>query len=414
MEQTQKKKKKKVFTKQITALVFLGMLVILCFLNLVLGDKKVPKPKLTVDGILDGGYMEEYGEYFTNRFFGGGAFRGLQFSVQTMFGQRESKGIYKGEGQYLLEKIAAPDEKAVEENIQKIQELAGTYYNIPVYFMLVPDASNIQSEKLPSYAVERDQKKQFDKIQEQLGVGVSWVEVSKALMKHSDEELYYRTDRNWTTLGAYYGYEALAAAMELDTSKAPELTPYVVNNDFIGSLAKQSGYGKGYEDSITIYAPKNIKNCVRTVVANMDTKRKTATLYDTTKLEKEDKYELFLGGDAGMTDIRPTADTTNRLLIFKDSCANCLIPFLTPYYREIVAVDPALYKGNIQEIMQKTKFTSILFLYRGNSFVTDKNISRLLGTAAPQIPKEAAAAEQSAEKTKEEDSQDGDTDNETE
>ena len=414
MEQTQKKKKKKVFTKQITALVFLGMLVILCFLNLVLGDKKVPKPKLTVDGILDGGYMEEYGEYFTNRFFGGGAFRGLQFSVQTMFGQRESKGIYKGEGQYLLEKIAAPDEKAVEENIQKIQELAGTYYNIPVYFMLVPDASNIQSEKLPSYAVERDQKKQFDKIQEQLGVGVSWVEVSKALMKHSDEELYYRTDRNWTTLGAYYGYEALAAAMELDTSKAPELTPYVVNNDFIGSLAKQSGYGKGYEDSITIYATKNIKNCVRTVVANMDTKRKTATLYDTTKLEKEDKYELFLGGDAGMTDIRTTADTTNRLLIFKDSCANCLIPFLTPYYREIVAVDPALYKGNIQEIMQKTKFTSILFLYRGNSFVTDKNISRLLGTAAPQIPKEAAAAEQSAEKTKEEDSQDGDTDNETE
>ena len=414
MEQTQKKKKKKVFTKQITALVFLGMLVILCFLNLVLGDKKVPKPKLTVDGILDGGYMEEYGEYFTNRFFGGGAFRGLQFSVQTMFGQRESKGIYKGEGQYLLEKIAAPDEKAVEENIQKIQELAGTYYNIPVYFMLVPDASNIQSEKLPSYAVERDQKKQFDKIQEQLGVGVSWVEVSKALMKHSDEELYYRTDRNWTTLGAYYGYEALAAAMELDTSKAPELTPYVVNNDFIGSLAKQSGYGKGYEDSITIYAPKNIKNCVRTVVANMDTKRKTATLYDTTKLEKEDKYALFLGGDAGMTDIRTTADTTDRLLIFKDSCANCLIPFLTPYYREIVAVDPALYKGNIQEIMQKAKFTSILFLYRGNSFVTDKNISRLLGTAAPQIPKEAAAAEQSAEKTKEEDSQDGDTDNETE
>ena len=414
MEQTQKKKKKKVFTKQITALVFLGMLVILCFLNLVLGDKKVPKPKLTVDGILDGGYMEEYGEYFTNRFFGGGAFRGLQFSVQTMFGRRESKGIYKGEGQYLLEKIAAPDEKAVEENIQKIQELAGTYYNIPVYFMLVPDASNIQSEKLPSYAVERNQKKQFDKIQEQLGVGVSWVEVSKALMKHSDEELYYRTDRNWTTLGAYYGYEALAAAMELDTSKAPELTPYVVNNDFIGSLAKQSGYGKGYEDSITIYAPKNIKNCVRTVVSNMDTKRKTATLYDSTKLEKEDKYALFLGGDAGMTDIRTTADTTDRLLIFKDSCANCLIPFLTPYYREIVAVDPALYKGNIQEIMQKAKFTSILFLYRGNSFVTDKNISRLLGTAAPQIPKEAAAAEQSEDKTEEEDSQDGDTDNETE
>lgn len=384
MEQSQKKKKKKVFTKQITALVFLGLLVILCFFNLILGDKRVPKPKPAVEGILDGGYMEEYGEYFTKRFFGEGLFRGIHFSVETILGKKESGGIYKGEGQYLLEKIAAPDEKSMKENIQKIQELAGTYYNIPVYFMLVPDAANIQSEKLPAYAVGIDQTKQFDQIREGLGVGISWVEVSKTLMKHSDEALYYRTDNNWTSLGAHYGYEALAAAMELDTSKAPELTPYVVNNDFIGSLAKQSGYGKGYEDSITIYVPKNTKNSIRTVMANMDTKKKYATLYDSTKLEKEDKYSLFLGGDAGMIDIRTTADTTDRLLIFKDSFANCLIPFLTPFYREIVAVDPALYEGNIQEIMQKAKFTSILFLYSGNSFVTDKNISRVLGTAAPE------------------------------
>lgn len=384
MEQSQKKKKKKVFTKQITALVFLGLLVILCFFNLILGDKRVPKPKPAVEGILDGGYMEEYGEYFTKRFFGEGLFRGIHFSVETILGKKESGGIYKGEGQYLLEKIAAPDEKSMKENIQKIQELAGTYYNIPVYFMLVPDAAAVQSEKLPAYAVGIDQTKQFDQIREGLGVGISWVEVSKTLMKHSDEALYYRTDNNWTSLGAHYGYEALAAAMELDTSKAPELTPYVVNNDFIGSLAKQSGYGKGYEDSITIYVPKNTKNSIRTVMANMDTKKKYATLYDSTKLEKEDKYSLFLGGDAGMIDIRTTADTTDRLLIFKDSFANCLIPFLTPFYREIVAVDPALYEGNIQEIMQKAKFTSILFLYSGNSFVTDKNISRVLGTAAPE------------------------------
>lgn len=79
-----------------------------------------------------------------------------------------------------------------------------------------------------------------------------------------------------------------------------------------------------------------------------------------------------------MTDIKTTADTTERLLIFKDSYANCLIPFLAPYYREIIAIDPALYKGNVQEIMQKGRFTSILFLYNGNSFVTDTYLSRVL------------------------------------
>ena len=391
MEQSQKRKKKKVYTKQITALVFLGVLIILCLFNLILGNKKAVKPRITPKSLLDGSYMEDYGNYFTERFWGRGAFKGLNFSVQTMFGKRESEGIYKGNKKYLLEEIAAPDERAMEENIRKIQELAGTYYQIPVYVMLAPNAAYIQPEKLPAYAVGRDQKKQLDDIKEKLGAGINWIEVSKALLKHSDEELYYRTDNNWTSLGAFYGYEALAAAMGLDTSRAPELTPYVVNNDFIGSLAKKSGYGKGYEDSVTIYAPKNINDSVKILMTDMDTGKKYATLYDSAKLEKEDKYSLFLGGNAGMLDIKTTADTTDRLLIFKDSYANCLIPFLAPYYREIVAVDAFIYEGNIQEIMQKAKFTSILFLYNGNSFVTDTYLSKVLSLPAASGTQEEEA-----------------------
>ncbi len=378
MEQSQKKKKKKVYTKQITALVFLGLLVFLCFCNLIFGDRKAQKPKLTAESVMDGSYMEEYGSYFNNRFFGKGVLKGLDFSVRTAFGNRKSEGIYRGKGEALLEEIAKPDDKAVKESIQKIQQLSGTYYNIPVYFMLVPNAAGIQPEKLPSYAAGRNQKKQFEEIKERLGAGINWVDVTKVLEKHGDEDIYYRTDEHWTSLGAFYGYEALAASMGIDTSKAPELKPYVVNNDFNGSLSWRSGYGNGYKDSITIYAPGKTKDSVRMVMTNMDTKKKSATFYDSAKLEGKDKYSLFLGGDAGMTDIKTTADTTERLLIFKDSYANCLIPFLAPYYREIIAIDPALYKGNVQEIMQKARFTSILFLYNGNSFVTDTYLSRVL------------------------------------
>lgn len=82
MEQSQKKKKKKVYTKQITALVFLGLLVFLCFCNLIFGDRKAQKPKLTAESVMDGSYMEEYGSYFNNRFFGKGVLKGLDFSVQ--------------------------------------------------------------------------------------------------------------------------------------------------------------------------------------------------------------------------------------------------------------------------------------------------------------------------------------------
>ena len=123
MEQSQKRKKKKVYTKQITALVFLGVLIILCLFNLILGNKKAVKPRITPKSLLDGSYMEDYGNYFTERFWGRGAFKGLNFSVQTMFGKRESEGIYKGNEKYLLEEIAAPDERAMEERFRSLQEL---------------------------------------------------------------------------------------------------------------------------------------------------------------------------------------------------------------------------------------------------------------------------------------------------
>ena len=67
MEQTQKRKKKKVYTKQITALVILGLLAIFCLLNLIPNGGKDKKPKLTLKSVLDGGYMEEYGEYLDRK-----------------------------------------------------------------------------------------------------------------------------------------------------------------------------------------------------------------------------------------------------------------------------------------------------------------------------------------------------------
>lgn len=378
MKQTKNEKKKKVYTKQITALVFFGLLVALNLLNMIIGNKKVPKPALRINAVLDGSYMEEYETYFEGRFAGKGMFLALNEAVEMVSGKRESNGIWKGRDKYLLEEIKVPDKENLEKNLESIKAFSEENYNVPTYFMLVPNAANILSDKMPAYHIGRDQDKQFDGIKEELGAGINWVDVRKTLRDHKDEDIYYRTDKNWTALGAQYGYEVLAQAMELDTSKAPKFESYVVNNDFTGSLAKKSGYGKNVEDSVSIYAPDNLKDAPEVLVADTDGKTKSSTLYDSSKLDGRDKYALFLGGDHDMLDIKTTAENTDRLLVFKDSYANCLIPFLVPYYREIVMIDPALYKGNLQELMQEKRFTSILFLYSGNSFVTDTSVSTVL------------------------------------
>lgn len=378
MKQTKNEKKKKVYTKQITALVFFGLLVALNLLNMIIGNKKVPKPALRINAVLDGSYMEEYETYFEGRFAGKGMFLALNEAVEMVSGKRESNGVWKGRDKYLLEEIKVPDKENLEKNLESIKAFSEENYNVPTYFMLVPNAANILSDKMPAYHIGRDQDKQFDGIKEELGAGINWVDVRKTLRDHKDEDIYYRTDKNWTALGAQYGYEVLAQAMELDTSKAPKFESYVVNNDFTGSLAKKSGYGKNVEDSVSIYAPDNLKDAPEVLVADTDGKTKSSTLYDSSKLDGRDKYALFLGGDHDMLDIKTTAENTDRLLVFKDSYANCLIPFLVPYYREIVMIDPALYKGNLQELMQEKRFTSILFLYSGNSFVTDTSVSTVL------------------------------------
>ena len=139
-----------------------------------------------------------------------------------------------------------------------------------------------------------------------------------------------------------------------------------------------SGYETGYEEPIYIYAPDNLKNATEAVVNNVNEKKKTATLYDTSKLKGKDKYALFLGGNYPILDIKTTADSTDRLLIIKDSYANSLIPFLIPYYREIVVVDPRYYYDDIEKVMKKDNITSVLFLYNGNTFVKDNSISGVL------------------------------------
>ena len=92
---------------------------------------------------------------------------------------------------------------------------------------------------------------------------------------------------------------------------------------------------------------------------------------------------MFFGGNYVKIDIRTTADSTARLLVFKDSYANCLVPFLAPYYREIVMIDPRYYYGDIDQEMSDYSFDQVLFLYNGNTFVEDNSISGVLsdGTA---------------------------------
>ena len=141
-----------------------------------------------------------------------------------------------------------------------------------------------------------------------------------------------------------------------------------------------SGYETGYKEPVYIYLPEG--DAPQVVVNYVEEQKKTASLYDSSMLEGRDKYGVFLGGNHPLIDIKTTADSTRRLLIFKDSYANCFIPFLTPYFREILVVDPRYYTGNLEELMEQNRLTDVLFLYNGNTFFQDRMLSGVLASGS--------------------------------
>lgn len=372
------------------ARMFLVLLFLICLLNIVWPSREFSekenrmleqKPELTLSGIESGRFMEQYESYQSDQIAGRDLWVQLKTRVDLLMGKRESNGVYKGKSKYLMEDIKTPNQEQMEHNLASMCSFQEAYPDIPMYMMLVPNAANVLSDKLPSFAVTRDQDKDFAEIQKALKGHLTWVDVSSAMKDHKSENIYYHTDHHWTSLGAKYGYEALAEALQLDTSKEVELKPYAVSDSFNGTLSATSGYETGYEEPMYVYLPKEEGTGPEVVVSYVEEQEKKATLYDTSKLKEKDKYAMFLGGNSGLIDIRTTADSTDRLLIVKDSYANSLVPFLTPYYREIFMVDPRYYYGDIHEIMENNKITSVLFLYNGNTFVEDNSISGVLENA---------------------------------
>ena len=129
-------------------------------------------------------------------------------------------------------------------------------------------------------------------------------------------------------------------------------------------------------DTIELYIPQNVNtDCV---VNFVDEGKRTASMYESAALENKDKYEVFFGGNHSRIDISTPMEGKKNLLLFKDSYANCFIPFLVPYYRNIIVIDPRYYYDNIESLITDNEITDILFLYNVNTFMGDTSLGDVL------------------------------------
>ena len=335
------------------------------------------RPALKLDQIISGGYEKQFETYENDQFPLRDMWITLKATTDRLMGKVEENGVYLGKKGYLMEAFNAPSQTQYDATVNAMTSFAQKHSDLKQYALIAPNSVNILKSNLPAFAPADDQNPWIDKLKDSLtSAGVTFIDIRDTFTDHKAEELYYHTDHHWTTLGAYYAYLQAAAVMGIDTSsdsydKAP------VSQTFKGTLSAKSGFRSGETDELDVFLP-NGDNTLSSVVNYVDEQKKSASFYDTSKLNTRDKYALFFGGNHAQIKISTPTESNNTLLVLKDSYANSFVPFLAQHYRKIIMIDPRYYYGDLEQLLQVENVQEVLYLYNANTFFADTSLELAL------------------------------------
>ena len=351
--------------------IFLGGVAVI---SILLPDKSFsemenrnlrPIPELTYNRFTSGRFMTEAETYTSDQIL----FRDLWVSMkalgEVLSGKQENNGIYLAAGDTLIRRVAEPDETIVAENIQYLRDFAERV-EVPVYFGLIPTAASVWQEKLPDGAPSADEQIWIKSLYSQSGEET--IDLFSALKLHSEEAIYYRTDHHWTTLGAFYGANAILDAMGLGALNLSDYTPTEVSNSFIGTNYSSAGAWWTHPDTITAYVPAEGKE----VTSNFTGREEAGRLYASEQLEVKNKYAYFLGGNQPLCVIRSQTEGP-KLLVIRDSYSDCLAPFLSERFREVHLFDLRYNRLSAADYIQEHDIDMVLILYSFDTYASDDN-----------------------------------------
>ena len=200
-----------------------------------------------------------------------------------------------------------------------------------------------------------------------------WFDSAAVLRGHTAEEIYYRTDHHWKTLAAFYVYQAWAVHQGYARCELTDYEIQTVTDCFEGTI--QSKLGISTEgDTIELFL--SVNEPAYTVYRN-STSKTESSLYDFAALETKDKYAVYFGGNEPFLQIRTEIENGRKILVIKDSYANCFIPFMLGEFQEIDILDLRYTNQKLSGMIAEGGYTDILILYNASGFAEDISISKL-------------------------------------
>ena len=366
-------------------LLILGAVVVFGFslVNLVfpkrdqleLENRKAAQlPAFSVSALLDGNWQSGFARWMQDQF----ALRDVWVNTQRaadeiVFQKVEEGGILLGKDHWMFTKLFTVDDatqKQLAKNVQAVSDFAAAHPG-KVTFLLVPSASVIYPEELPTGAPMADENAMLDDIFTTVGQNASVLDLRPTFTADKNEYLYFKTDHHWTPDGAYRAYQQFCTLKNLTPFDCNVYTKITVP-DFYGTHYSATRRWNAQADSFSYYDLPN-QMTVYKVNGEADYEPvKTEGLMNLAKLDTRDKYGAFLDGNNGYSVIE--GNGTGSILVVKDSYANSFIPYLTANYAKIGVVDFRGLAYGLDSTIEKEGYDQILILYNFQTFISDNKV----------------------------------------
>ena len=170
---------------------------------------------------------------------------------------------------------------------------------------------------------------------------------------------YYFTDTHWRQEKLLPTAQKICDALGVTSPKAEDFTSVKLDRPFYGVYYGQAALPMESEDLYYLESDL-LKNCQ---VYNYET-GKFAPVYDLSKAEGNDPYDIFLSGPQSLLRIEnPNATTDKELIVFRDSFGSSLAPLLAQGYKTITLVDIRYLDSRMLGKFLEFNGQDVLFLY---------------------------------------------------
>lgn len=364
--------------------IYIGLFIVFIFgfslLNFITPSREISEtenrplqqfPKFSLKRLVSGEFTSEFDTYMSDQFVLKDNWVGLKSDIERLLIKGKNNNVYFGKDGYLLEEFLT-EGNYFDRNLEAINSFHEKMPDLLTTVMLIPTAVKIYEDKLPMFAPTYDQSLMLNEAEAELNVEL--IDAFSVLKAHRDEYIYYKTDHHWTTLGAFYVYQALMNTLGEQPYSLDSFAIETVSNQFYGTYYSKANNHHLSPDSIDIFHPTF---SFEAEVSWDSGQKKLDGLYDDQYLDSKDKYSMFLGGNHPLTIIKSNVNNGKKIVVFKDSYAHSFAPFLALHYEEVHLIDLRYFNINPYDYIRDQEIEQALFLYNLSTFSTEPNIIKL-------------------------------------